>query len=549
LKNKQIKLIKNVSKKDKSFFDGVFNVIFNKTKFNEENNPIEFYSCILFILLGFGKKRKALAYRNFYRKQFSKLGFKQMRLKIKFNENHTRNKNIWNNVEELMYSGKLSNKKIEVFNEKDKNIFIEVITDRVRHYRDVKIDDLKFFFVDVDNNPNIEKTDFWLQVLEDIDKNNIEVLIHSCKGLENIDFPIDDELIKILSTEPKNEWALKKQKNIGNKRIKELKELVIQDRERIEKEISKILPIARKIIEKYPKTGTHTTINYGMNLTGNQQGLLRLKLEAYENIEFKGGKYYPNKKFKKKQINELTKQMIDKYIKQTSQRNEQLRQRLTIEFVNGKSISEICKSNPEYSKNEILNHIITDKRLPAELKKMENEQYFDSDTKISLAVPLFAVDYYQWEGEKKDEQKVIDLAVEIKECLTNNPKLRDVFHTRQTYSKISAGKWFKNSYIMSIQEEFIKELISFGMYDQAHNICGKELEISLDVRIIFCKIYCLIKLNKTKDAKIDCKNFIGKLSKRKWDIDHLITDLYIKDKTGEKVNQIFYDIEKESIVK
>jgi len=28
---------------------------------------------------------------------------------------------------------------------------------------------------------------------------------------------------------------------------------------------------------------------------------------------------------------------------------------------------------------------------------------------------------------KKDEQKVIDLAVEIKECLTNNPKLRETF--------------------------------------------------------------------------------------------------------------------------
>ena len=56
---------------------------------------------------------------------------------------------------------------------------------------------------------------------------------------------------------------------------------------------------------------------------------------------------------------------------------KQLRQRLTIDFVNGKSISEICKSNPGYSKNEILKHIITDKRLPAELKKMENEQDFD----------------------------------------------------------------------------------------------------------------------------------------------------------------------------
>ena len=128
-----------------------------------------------------------------------------------------------------------------------------------------------------------------------------------------------------------------------------------------------------------------------------------------------------------KKIKIMVQVMIKEYIRDKYSRNKQLKQRLTIEFVKGASISEICKSNPEYSKNEILNHIITDKRLPAELKEMENEQYFDSDKEISLAIPLFAVDYYQWEGAKKDEQKVIDLAVEIKECLTNNPKLRETF--------------------------------------------------------------------------------------------------------------------------
>ena len=239
-----------MSKKDKDFFDWICNIIFNKTKFNEENSPIEFYSCILFILLGFGKKRKASKYRDNYRKEFSKLGFKQTRLKIKLNENHDRNKNIWNNVKELMYSGKLSNKKTETFNEKDKFIFIEAITDKVRQYRDVKIDDLKIFFVDVDNNPNIGKTDFWLHVLGSIDKNNIDVLIHACKELESLDFPIYDELKEILSVEPKNEWALIKQKSTGNNRINELKELVKQDRSSIENEISKISETASKLIEK-----------------------------------------------------------------------------------------------------------------------------------------------------------------------------------------------------------------------------------------------------------------------------------------------------------
>ena len=449
--NSYKKSIKNLSKKDKDFFDWICNIIFNKTKFNEENSPIEFYSCILFILLGFGKKRRALKWRDNYRKEFSKLGFKQTRLKVKFNENHDRNKNIWNNVEELMYSGKLSNKKMETFNEKDKFIFIEIFTDKVRQYRDVKINDLKIFFVDVDNNPNIGKTDFWLDVLEAIDENNIEVLIHTCKGLEDMDLSIEDELIKILSVEPKNEWALIKQKSTGNNRINELKELVKQDRSSIEKEINKIIPTASKLIEKYSKTGiSFQYLIDNFNLTNNQWKLLRLKLEAYENIEFKDGKFYPSTKYKKTEMDELIKQMIDKYIKQTGQRNKQLKQRLTIEFVKGASISEICKSNPEYSKNEILNHIITDKRLPVELKEMENEQYFDSDKEISLAIPLFAVNYYQWEGAKKDEQKVIDLAVAIKKHIgEKSNKIRDIFKTKSKFVSRgdSSGTDFKEKAI------------------------------------------------------------------------------------------------------
>jgi hypothetical protein len=242
--------------------------------------------------------------------------------------------------------------------------------------------------------------------------------------------------------------------------------------------------------------------------------------------------------------------MIAEYIKKKGQRNKSLKQRLTIEFVKGKSISEICKSNPEYSKNEILNHIITDKRLPAELKKMENEQYFDSDTKISLAVPLFAVDYYQWEGKKKDEQKVIDLAVAIKKHLgKKNNKTRDIFYTRSTISKITFQKVAKNESIQGMRLEIIIKLILFKMYDQAYNMCVEELKMKINRDIIFCKIYCLIKLNKTKDAKIDAVDFMKELSKRKMNTSHLITDQCIKDETGVKVNELFYAIEKGLIIK
>ena len=128
---------------------------------------------------------------------------------------------------------------------------------------------------------------------------------------------------------------------------------------------------------------------------------------------------------KDNEIIQITHKMIEEYNANKYSRNKYLKQKLTKEFVKGKSILEICKSNPEYTKKMILNHIITDLRLPKGLKKMENEQYFDSDIEISLAIPLFAVNYYQWEGERKDEQKVIELAIAIKKCLMNNRKLRE----------------------------------------------------------------------------------------------------------------------------
>ena len=151
---------------------------------------------------------------------------------------------------------------------------------------------------------------------------------------------------------------------------------------------------------------------------------------------------------------------------------------------------------------------------------------------------------------KKDEQKVIDLAVAIKKHLgKKNNKTRDIFYTQSTRSKLGFQKSAKNRSVQGMRLERIIKLILFKMYDQDYNMCVEELEILLDNDIIFCKIYCLIKLSKTKDAKINAIDYMEKSSKRKRSTSSLITKQCIKDETGEKVNQIFYDIEKRSITK
>ena len=126
-------------------------------------------------------------------------------------------------------------------------------------------------------------------------------------------------------------------------------------------------------------------------------------------------------------MDSLTCQMIDKYVANKGQIQKHLRQRLTKEFVRSGSMESIFKNNPEFTREEVKRHVITDLRLPKELQKLENEGALHVDPECSLHIALFAVNYHDWDGKKDGEAAVTMMAQSMSKHVHQNPDLNRVF--------------------------------------------------------------------------------------------------------------------------
>jgi len=135
-------------------------------------------------------------------------------------------------------------------------------------------------------------------------------------------------------------------------------------------------------------------------------------------------------------IYNLTEQMVNGYVVNKQRLNKDLRRRLTGEFVRTRSVNEVMKNNPEIPKDIVMQHILTDLRLPTELKKMENEGFLHPDPNCSLTIALFAVNHYEWDGTKRDKSDVIRMAQSISKCLRDNMHLNQVFTGKKTTSPV-----------------------------------------------------------------------------------------------------------------
>jgi len=132
------------------------------------------------------------------------------------------------------------------------------------------------------------------------------------------------------------------------------------------------------------------------------------------------------------EIRILSERMINEYA--ISRIDKALKRRLTAEFVNLRSMKKIMENNPHLSKEETKLHVRTSLRLPETLRLMENAGHLHPDPECSLQIALFAVNYHDWDGEKRDEEKTVRLAQEISRFLTSNMRMRDAFSNRTTAS-------------------------------------------------------------------------------------------------------------------
>ena len=119
-------------------------------------------------------------------------------------------------------------------------------------------------------------------------------------------------------------------------------------------------------------------------------------------------------------------QFLDKKLKvRLIKKYEELKQK-----GKSKKISKICKLNPKRSKMTILRHLTTPIRLPAGLQELERTGGLGMQWQISLTIALCACDYYDWDGEKENEEKVEQLAKDMWNYLKNDNDLMDLLRIK-----------------------------------------------------------------------------------------------------------------------
>ncbi len=130
-------------------------------------------------------------------------------------------------------------------------------------------------------------------------------------------------------------------------------------------------------------------------------------------------------------IEKITKEMIMEHMANKRDIIKELRRHLTKEFVELRSMKKLMENNPGIPKDTIKRHARTSLRLPDKLRKMENEGTLHPDPECSLQIALFAVNHYDWDGEKEKIHDVVHMVQSILECLRDNNDLKLMFTGRK----------------------------------------------------------------------------------------------------------------------
>ena len=147
-------------------------------------------------------------------------------------------------------------------------------------------------------------------------------------------------------------------------------------------------------------------------------------------------------------IGMLAQQLVDEHITNKRQIEKHLQQRLTREFVESKSMENVFRNNYEFTKSEIKLHVRTSLRLPPELEKLENEGGLHAEPNCSLQIALYAVNYYDWDGDKDKEQDVLRLAQSLSRYLHENQNLDHIFSGKIKPRKLGCNQTESNNLII-----------------------------------------------------------------------------------------------------
>jgi len=214
--------------------------------------------------------------------------------------------------------------------------------------------------------------------------------------------------------------------------------------DKINKLISKSLMLIRK-----NSVGIYeTSLLEELKISENEFKLIIPKLSRLEDIveEIEDWDGFSKKVLKSVKVKEITKinttndtseikkityKMVQEYIHHKNYINRKLKLELISAYQKHKSLSKIYEMYPNETQEKIRRHIITDIRLPLELKDLENAGGLHPNVTCSITIALYATDYFNWHGKKEDEGKILNLSKSISEYLSSDEYLNQLFQGKE----------------------------------------------------------------------------------------------------------------------
>ena len=130
-------------------------------------------------------------------------------------------------------------------------------------------------------------------------------------------------------------------------------------------------------------------------------------------------------------IQTISREMVTEFLNDKYTINKSLKNQYIDEYRIHKSVAKVIElhsaTGSTRKEGEIKRHLITGLRLPAELRKLEEEGGLHANYGCSKKIALFATDYFSWDGQKNKEKDVVNLAVAISEYLQSDLELNQKF--------------------------------------------------------------------------------------------------------------------------
>ena len=139
-------------------------------------------------------------------------------------------------------------------------------------------------------------------------------------------------------------------------------------------------------------------------------------------------------------IQTISREMVTEYLNYKRTIDKSRKIKLIDEYLIHKSVAKVIElhsaTGSTRREGEIKRHLITGLRLPAELRKLEEEGGLHPNHECSIKIALFATDHFNWDGQKNKEKDVVNLALAISEYLQSDLELNQIFQEEKRSEEV-----------------------------------------------------------------------------------------------------------------